>query len=107
MVDHGEYAAAVAANTAAAASAAVESPEESLNSYTMGLQFNRLMTLHGGSSQFTVEQRLINNASQAVTWGVWGITQSSVTRGGVVDHENIWAYFPKGTTSRIIGILVG
>jgi hypothetical protein len=59
-----------------------------------GIQFERKATAYPGTSRIKMEQTIINQGTQAVSWSMWSITQSIVNHSGQNDYENFWVYFP-------------
>jgi hypothetical protein len=59
-----------------------------------GIQFERRATIFPGSSRVKMEQTIINTGKNAVSWGVWSITQSIVNHISQKDYRNFWVYFP-------------
>jgi hypothetical protein len=59
-----------------------------------GIQFERKATAYPGTSWIKMEQTIINQGAQAVSWSMWSISQSIVNHSGQSDYGNFWVYFP-------------
>ena len=70
----------------------VSSPTEKW--FAPNVRFERTATAYPGTSRIKMEQRIINDGTSAVSWSVWGVSQSIVNHPGKTDYQNYWVYFP-------------
>lgn len=87
-LDYGAYAFSDSVVTEDSVSITLTSPAEQW--FSPDLRFERTSTIYTGLSRVKMEQKIINEGANAVTWSVWDVTQSIVQS----DFENYWVYFP-------------
>ncbi|MGD0338364.1 MAG: FlgD immunoglobulin-like domain containing protein [Bacteroidota bacterium] len=97
-LDYGNYSYQIVSQTADSVSALVTSPVESW--IAPNIQFQRKATMYLGSSHVKMEQTMINQGAEAVSWSMWSIVQSIVNHSGQTDYSNFWVYFPINPSSR-------
>jgi len=106
-VDLGNYTATIVKQSADSIVINLESPVETSTDakYTKhkGIQFKRMITLYKGSTRVKVVMTMLNKGTQAMTHGIWDITQSACINAGAVDKKNFWVYFKKNPTSTLGG----
>ena len=91
-LDYGTYTILDSVVTADSVAVKVASPVEQW--YAAGIRFVRTATLYPGSTHVKMEQTVINQGANSVTWSVWGVTESIVNHTGMTDYANYWVYFP-------------
>ncbi len=68
--------------------------------FAPGIRFIRKATIYAGTSRVKMEETIVNQGTQSVTWSVWDITQSIVNHQGLTDYQNYWVFFPINPNSR-------
>lgn len=97
-LDYGSYTANSMLQSYDSVSLTVTSPIESWRA--PNIQFQRRATIYPGTSRVKMEQTIINQGAQPVSWSMWSIVQSIVNHSGKSDYENFWVYFPINPNSR-------
>ncbi|MBN1307081.1 MAG: hypothetical protein JXA18_04130 [Chitinispirillaceae bacterium] len=75
----------------------VENSDDAKYQNHKGLQFKRLITLYKASTRVKVEMTMLNRGTQAMTHGIWDITQTACPT------TNCWVYFQRNPSSTLGG----
>lgn len=93
QIDAAAWSSEIVDDTADSVALYVKSPKETW-SKTRNISMERRTVMYKNSSRVKVEQSIINEGSQEVSWSVWDVTQSIVHHKNERDFENFWVYFP-------------
>jgi len=94
ILDGGRYSYSIDSISRASGSVAVAVSSPAEQWLTPKLRFERTARIFAGSSRIRMDETMINDSSEAVSWSMWGITQSIVSHPGLADYQNFWVYFP-------------